>query len=463
MKRNKMIVDTLIYITLFVLMAFSVSAVQAPVDLGSAADFAILSKTGISTTGATSITGDIGVSPIDHTAITGFSLIGDETTDAFLTSTIVTGNIYAANLVAPTPTNLETAVGNMQTAFTNAQGRTTDSSPEDTTELGAGDISGMTIVPGLHKWSSGVLINTGGAGNPDGITLDCSANQNRVFIFQIAQDLTIGPGAKMTLVDCDASNIFWAVDGGSGVSIDTTAHVEGNILASKAISFNTGATINGRILSQTAVTLDQNTVTKATTNNADTTAPVIDSFALSSTELEIGDEVTGTCLATDDVDGQIIGIITGNTSSAGEQTGTCTATDAAGNVATAFTTYTVLAASSNGGSSGGSNNNNNDEQDNEDNTNVQCTTGWHKVGDGCVRDEIKEDTQQTNTTTNPDNQEQNAPTGEQEGEVTAPPAQNPNEDVSENNNSRWSITGALTTATTKIKGIAASIYNFFKR
>jgi len=260
MKQKKTLSSIFTYLVLFTLMVLSVNAAQLPVDLGTAGDYVILTKTGISTTGTTSIVGDIGVSPIDHTAITGFDLIGDETTDSFLTSALVTGKIYAANLVDPTPANIGTSISNMETAFTDAQGRTTDSSPEDTTELGAGDISGMTIVPGLHKWSSGLLINTGGSGDSDGITLDCSSDPDGVFIFQIAQNLIIGPGAQVTLIDCQASNVFWAVDGGIGVAIDTTAHVEGNILASKAITFNTGATLNGRALAQTAVTLDANAI-----------------------------------------------------------------------------------------------------------------------------------------------------------------------------------------------------------
>lgn len=260
--KNKIILSMFACLMVFAFISSSTYATQLPVDLGTAGNFVILSKAGISTTGTTSIVGDIGVSPIDHTAITGFGLMGDETTDTFLTSALVTGKIYSANLVPPTPINMGTSISNMETAFTDAQGRTTDSSPEDTTELGAGDISGMTIVPGLHKWSSGVLINMGSpTGDPNGVTLDCSSDPNGVFIFQIAQDLTIGNGAQVTLIgNCKTENIFWAVDGGTGVAIGTTAHVEGNILVSKAITLNTGATVTGRLLSQTAVTLDANTV-----------------------------------------------------------------------------------------------------------------------------------------------------------------------------------------------------------
>ena len=265
--KSSIFVYLAIFICLALLSAFSVQAAQSAVNLGTAGDFAILSKTGISTTGVTAITGDIGVSPIDHTAITGFALIGVPASDAFLTSAIVTGNIYSADLVPPTPANIGTSVSNMETAYTDAQGRTTDSSPQDTTELGAGDISGMTIVPGLHKWSTGVLINTD-------VTLDCSSNPNGVFIFQIAQDLTIASGARVNLIDCKTQNIFWSVAGGVGVEIGTTAQFKGIILSAKAIHLRTGATLDGRALAQTAVTLDANTVTAPTGSAASTPTPV---------------------------------------------------------------------------------------------------------------------------------------------------------------------------------------------
>ena len=264
--KQKKLSSIFMYFMVFALMAFCVSAAQLSVDLGTAGDYVILTKTGISTTGVTAITGDIGVSPIDHTAITGFDLIGVETTDTFLTSALVTGKIYAANLVPPTPSNIGTSVSNMEAAFTDAQGRTHTTI---ITDFNAGDISGMTLTPGvsdgLYKWSTGLLINSD-------VTLSGSADD--VFIFQIAGDLTVGPGAKIILDGVQAKNVFWAVDGPTGVSIGTTAHVEGNILASKAITLSTGATLNGRALSQTAVTLDANAVT-APTVILDTASPVI--------------------------------------------------------------------------------------------------------------------------------------------------------------------------------------------
>jgi len=121
----------------------TVAAGPARVNLGTAGNFVILSKSGISTVPNSIVTGDIGVSPIDSTAITGFSLIADST-NTFATSTQVTGKIYAADYTSPTPSNMTTAIGNMETAYTDAAGRPMP----DFTELGAGNISGLTLAPG---------------------------------------------------------------------------------------------------------------------------------------------------------------------------------------------------------------------------------------------------------------------------------------------------------------------------
>jgi len=99
---------------------------------------------------------NIGVSPAAATYIEGFGLIADAS-NVFSTSSLVTGKIYAADYASPTPAVMTTAVSDMETAYIDAQGRTLP----DATELGAGDISGMTLAPGLYKWGTGVIINAG--------------------------------------------------------------------------------------------------------------------------------------------------------------------------------------------------------------------------------------------------------------------------------------------------------------
>jgi hypothetical protein len=221
-------------------------AVQAPVNLGTAGNYMILAKSGISTTGTTSIVGDIGVSPIAATAITGFALVADAS-NQFSTSSLVTGKVYAADYAVPTPANLTTAVLDMQTAYTDAAGRALP----DFTELGAGNIDGMTLVHGLYKWGTVVTI-------PTGVTLKGGAND--VWIFQIAQGLTVGNGAIVTLSGgAQAKNIFWQVAGQT--TLGTTSDFKGIVLCQTAIVLNTGAVMNGRALAQTAVTLIANAIT----------------------------------------------------------------------------------------------------------------------------------------------------------------------------------------------------------
>lgn len=217
----------------------------AEVNLGTAGNYAILAKSGISTTGVTSIVGSIALSPAAATFITGFALSAPATT--FSTSSIVTGQVFASNYDTPTPAALTTAVLDMQTAYTNAAGRTLP----DFVELGAGNISGMTLVPGLYKWGTGVTI-------PIAVTLTGGAND--VWIFQVGEDLSVGNGAIITLAGgAQAENVFWQVAGAT--TIGTTAAFKGIILSQTLISMNTGATIVGRTLAQTAVTLNAATVT----------------------------------------------------------------------------------------------------------------------------------------------------------------------------------------------------------
>jgi hypothetical protein len=228
-------------------LTVAAAAGRSPVNLGSAGNFVVLAKTGISTTGTTAIVGDIGVSPAAASFITGFGLIADAS-NTFARSSLVTGKVYAADYAAPTPTTMTTAIGDMQTAFTDASGR----SLPDFTELGAGNISGLTLAPGLYKWGTGVLVS--GAG----VTL--SGDANAVWIFQIAQDLTISNSAIITLSGgAQAKNIFWQVSGKA--TLGTAADFKGNLMSQTLISLGTGATVTGRLLAQTAVTLDAARVT----------------------------------------------------------------------------------------------------------------------------------------------------------------------------------------------------------
>ena len=185
------------------------------------------------------VTGNLGISPAAATFITGFSLIADST-NVFSTSPQITGKAYAADYAVPTPSNLTTAIGDMQTAFTDAAGRA-----PSVTELGAGNIGGKTLTPGVYKWGTGLLI-------PTNVTLTGSATD--VWIFQIAKDLTMSGATKVSLTGgAVPKNVFWQVAGLA--DLGTTAHLEGVVLTQTSINLQTGASINGRLLAQTAVTI----------------------------------------------------------------------------------------------------------------------------------------------------------------------------------------------------------------
>ena len=248
-KFNKISITTVVAFTLVVLSLAGpitmFAAGPATINLGTAGNFVVLAKTGISTTGSTSIVGDIGVSPAAATFITGFALTLPSAS-SFSTSALVIGKVYAPGYADPTPSNMTTAVSNMETAYTDGAGRTNPTA----TELGAGNIGGMTLAPGLYKWGTSVTI-------PGDLTLSGSAND--VWIFQIAQNLNISSATKIILAGgAQGGNIFWIV--GGQATIGTTALFNGNILSQTAIVLNTGATLNGRALAQTAVTLDSNAV-----------------------------------------------------------------------------------------------------------------------------------------------------------------------------------------------------------
>jgi hypothetical protein len=216
--------------------------IQAPVKLGSAGTFALLSKTGITNVYASVINGDVGASPITGAAI------------GLTCGELATGIIYTVNAAGPLPcsvtaaTLLTSAVGDMEAAYLDAAGRVLP----DFTELGSGEIGGKTLVPGLYKWGTDVKISKD-------VTL--AGGPTAVWIFQIAGGIEQASATRVTLTGgALAKNVFWQAAG--VVSIGTTAHFEGVVLAKTMVAVKTGASVNGRLLAQTAVTLQKNSVTQ---------------------------------------------------------------------------------------------------------------------------------------------------------------------------------------------------------
>jgi hypothetical protein len=221
----------------------------SPVLLGASGNYAILAKTGISTVPPSIVTGNIGVSPAAATYITGFTL-GADATNVFSTSTQVVGGgkVYAADYAVPTPSNLTTAILNMQTAYTDAAGRPTP----DFLNLGGGALGGLTLVPGLYKWNGSVTI-------PANVTL--SGGSSDIWIFQISGNLLMSAAKRVNLSGgVLAKNVFWQVAGQT--TIGAGAHFEGVILSKTAITLHTGASMNGRALAQSAVVMQSATVTQ---------------------------------------------------------------------------------------------------------------------------------------------------------------------------------------------------------
>jgi len=218
------------------------AASLAPVALGSAATFAILTETGVTDVAPSVIKGDVGASPITGAAI------------HVTCAEVNTGKVYSVDAAGPLPcrvTNasfLSTAVNNMVSAYSDAASRL---SP-NFTNLGAGAIGGLTLAPGLYKWTTGVSISSN-------VTLSGSATS--IWIFQVGGTLNQANATKVILSGgAKAKNVFWQSAG--AVTIGTTAHFEGVVLAKTNIAVKTGASVTGRLLAQTAVTLQQNAITQ---------------------------------------------------------------------------------------------------------------------------------------------------------------------------------------------------------
>ena len=147
-------------------------------------------------------------------------------------------------------TLLGLAVSDMEAAYTAAAGVPAGVGPF--LNVGAGDVSGQTLVPGTYTWGSNVTI-------PTDLMLDAQGDANAVWIFQITGTLDLAAGKQVLLSGgAQASNVFWQV--ADTVTIGAGAHFEGTILAQTNIAMITGATLNGRMLAQTAVTLQSNVV-----------------------------------------------------------------------------------------------------------------------------------------------------------------------------------------------------------
>ena len=211
----------------------------SPVVLGVAVNYVILAQSEITNVPTSAVTGNVGLSPATGAALG-------------LPCAELTGVMNAADNAGPLPCSvidavgLTAAVGAAGTAYTDAQGRA-----PDYTELAAGSIGGLNLSPATYKWSTAVSIPT---------TLTLTGGVNDVWIFQIAQGLTVSSGVQIILVGgALPQNIYWATFGAT--ELGTNSKFSGVILSQTSIAMNTGATLDGRLFAGTAVTLQQNTIT----------------------------------------------------------------------------------------------------------------------------------------------------------------------------------------------------------
>ncbi|SEF02734.1 Protein of unknown function [Arthrobacter alpinus] len=203
-------------------------AAVSPVGLGAAGTYLVLGGTGVTNTGATVLSGDLGVSPA--TVIVGFP------------PGIAAGATHAGDAQAGL------AQTDLLSAYNNAAGRI------PTALDFAGDQNGKTFTPGVYHTAAAFTL-TGV------MTLDGQGDPNAVFIFQVGAALNTAAGSSVSLVNgAQASNVFWQVLGAAGTGASSS--FSGTIMALGAITVGAGAVVTGRALSHAGlVTLSTNTFT----------------------------------------------------------------------------------------------------------------------------------------------------------------------------------------------------------
>lgn len=205
-----------------------VSGVAQAVSLGSAKSFAALASSTLTNTGATTVLGNLGVSP--GTAITGFP-----------PGSVTRGKIHAGDATAAQ------AQIDVTAAYNRLAGKACD------VDLTGQDLGGLTLTSGVYCFSSSAQL-TGD------LTLDAQGSANAMFTFQIGSTLTTASNASVVVInggsDC---NVFWNV--GSSATLGTGTAFTGNVIAVASITLTTGVSVSGRVFGRNgAITMDTNHV-----------------------------------------------------------------------------------------------------------------------------------------------------------------------------------------------------------
>jgi hypothetical protein len=195
--------------------------------LGSSASFAVLAGSGVTNTGPTQLTGDLGSFPTP--SITGLATLS-------LNGVNQAGGAVAQQAKTDLVAGYDAAVAKAPTSMI------------------AADLGGRTLAPGIYSSASSI-------GLTGTVTLDGQGDHNAVFIFQAGSTLTTASASQVVLINgALPCNVFWQV--GSSATLGTGSTLRGSILALASVTVTTGVTIDGRVLARNgAVTLDSDTIT----------------------------------------------------------------------------------------------------------------------------------------------------------------------------------------------------------
>jgi hypothetical protein len=209
-----------------VLVTSAVAAATA-VPLATTASFSVLAGSGITNTGPTTVSGDIGTFPTASISGLGTMTVG--------------GANHAGDAVT------QQAKSDLVAAYTTAAG-------EGPTNPISADLGGRTLLPGVYNSASSM-------GLTGALTLNAQGDPTSVFVFQLGSALTTASGSQVNLINgAQACNVYWQV--GSSATLGTGSTFIGTIIALTSITVTTGVTIEGRVLARNgAVTLDTDTLT----------------------------------------------------------------------------------------------------------------------------------------------------------------------------------------------------------
>jgi hypothetical protein len=146
---------------------------------------------------------------------------------------------------------MSTAISDMETAYTDAAGR----SGPDFLNLDSGNLNSTTpdLTAGLYKWASAVTIT-------DSVTFNGGGDSNAIWVLQVDNRLSLANSANIFLSGgAQAHNIFWQT--AEGATLGTNSHFEGILITATDIEAQTGATMNAKLYAHTAITLDANAIT----------------------------------------------------------------------------------------------------------------------------------------------------------------------------------------------------------